>query len=274
MFSLSVLLALLCLRSIALVNAALFILEPFRGTTCHGGQLCNVTWVDNGVEPLLNAIGVTTVGLYTGNQQLIQTLPPVNVETTSHLSFTPLSAAGPDSDNYYIAFTSTQLNVSEGIPYLEYSTFFRLRGMSGSFNSPLPAATSLISIPHSIKNPSTSSGTRTITVGTLSTSLSHFSSSSLPTPSVTSSVSRLSTSITPISSVSPSTTSSVSAPTKLNGSPSHHPGLLPVLFMALFFPVFFLVTFWAFLSYSFPPHSSETSFLFHLIPISSTLIVW
>lgn len=235
MFSLSVL-PLLCLRSVALVNAALFILDPFKDSSCQGGLPCNVSWVDDGVEPLLAAIGVSTVALYTGNQNLIQSLPPVNVETTSSFAFTPLPEEGPNSDNYYIAFTSTQFNVSEGIPYRGYSAFFRLSGMSGSFNSPLAAATSSVSIPESIKNPSTSSRTSTITVGTLSTSLSQPSSTPSPTPSVTS-VSGFSTSIT---SASLSTTSSSSsAPAKSNGGSSHLPSPPSVLFLALFFSYFF-----------------------------------
>ena len=151
----------------------------------------------------------------------------------------------------YITFISTKFNVSQGIPYVGYSAFFRfvfiwnrlpdveplhfrLCGMSGSFDSPLPAATSSIPIPQSIKNPSTSSRTSTITVGTLSTSLSHPSSTPLPTPSVTSSVSGFSTSITQSSSASLSTTSSAPATTPSNGCSSHLPRPLPVLFLALF----------------------------------------
>lgn len=151
----------------------------------------------------------------------------------------------------YIAITSTQVNDSEGKPYVGYSPFFRfvfrwsrladiepnyvrLRGMSGSFDSPLAAATSTVPIPQSIKNPSTPSPTSTTTVGTLTTTLSQPSSSPLSTSSVPSSVSRLSTSI---SSVPLSTTSLASAPAKSNGRsshPSHLPGPLPVLFLVLF----------------------------------------
>jgi len=234
MFFLSVL-ALLCMRSVALVNAALFILHPFKGSTCWAEQPCVVTWENDGVKPVLASIGVSTVALY-NNQQLIQTLPPVNVETTSYFSFTPLPGAGPNSDGYYITFTSTKFNVSEDEPYRGYSPFFQLCGMSGSFNSPLPSATSSIPIPPSIEIPPTSSSTSTITVGTLSTSLSYSSSSPLPTPSVTSSVSGFSTSITQTSSASLSTTS---APATSNGSSSHLPRRVPVLFLALFSSFFF-----------------------------------
>jgi hypothetical protein len=42
--------------------------HPLPTDTCTGGQPCTVQWLDDGKVPLLGEIGVTTVGLYHGNQ--------------------------------------------------------------------------------------------------------------------------------------------------------------------------------------------------------------
>jgi len=225
----------LCLH-FALVDAALFILEPFQNSICSGGQPCVVTWVDDGQQPLLQAIGISTVALYTLTQQLVQTITPVDVALASELTFTPLPGAGADSDDYYITFTSTEFNTTDGKPYISYSAFFGLRNMSGSFDSPLPAATSSIPIPQSLKDQPTPSSTNTVTIGTLSTSPPLSTSSPLPTSSVksTSGLSRSQT------AVSISTSSSASAPTTTNGSSNHHPRPRPVLLLALFISALFV----------------------------------
>ena len=44
------------------------VIQPFKGSTCHGGESCTISWIDDGSRPLLSAIGVSTVGLYTGEQ--------------------------------------------------------------------------------------------------------------------------------------------------------------------------------------------------------------
>ncbi|KAF8814406.1 hypothetical protein BYT27DRAFT_7082282, partial [Phlegmacium glaucopus] len=59
---------------------------------------CTVTWLDDGEKPLLSVIGVSTVGLYTGMQQLVQTIAPVDVANTHSITFTPLPDAGPNFD--------------------------------------------------------------------------------------------------------------------------------------------------------------------------------
>jgi hypothetical protein len=40
--------------------------DPVASTVCHGGQSCDVAWVDDGQSPLLSSIGECTVGLYNG----------------------------------------------------------------------------------------------------------------------------------------------------------------------------------------------------------------
>lgn len=117
----------------------------------------------------------------------------------------------------------------------------RLTGMSGSFSSPLPAATSSISIP-SLANSSTSSGTSTVTVGTLSTSLSHHGSSSLPTttatPSYLTSTSGLSKSITPTLTSTTSSLAPAASKSGASGGASRLSGLLYVL-LTIFSSAFF-----------------------------------
>jgi hypothetical protein len=41
--------------------------NPLPGTTCHAGEECVVQWLDDGDQPLLTAVGPSTVGLYHGN---------------------------------------------------------------------------------------------------------------------------------------------------------------------------------------------------------------
>ncbi|EEB94889.1 hypothetical protein MPER_06226 [Moniliophthora perniciosa FA553] len=80
------------------VEAALYVIKPSDGSTCHAGEECTVQWVDNGESPLLSTIGVTTIGLYTANMQLVQSIAAVDVSRQQSLTFTPIPEAGPDSD--------------------------------------------------------------------------------------------------------------------------------------------------------------------------------
>ncbi|KIO11058.1 hypothetical protein M404DRAFT_75987, partial [Pisolithus tinctorius Marx 270] len=70
--------------------------NPVQSTVCTGGQSCEVDWVDNGESPLLSDIGECTVGLYSGEMALVQSLPSVDVSSTSTFSFTPNPSAGPN----------------------------------------------------------------------------------------------------------------------------------------------------------------------------------
>ncbi|TEB25485.1 hypothetical protein FA13DRAFT_1157750 [Coprinellus micaceus] len=106
------------------VDAALYVVDPRDRTVCKGGQPCTVTWLDDGRAPLLSAIGVSTVGLYTGSRKIVQTLPPIDVSQTLSFTFTPNPAAGPNSGAYYISFTSTE-SFNGTVPYSFYSPWFR-----------------------------------------------------------------------------------------------------------------------------------------------------
>ncbi|KIL55987.1 hypothetical protein M378DRAFT_173094 [Amanita muscaria Koide BX008] len=133
---------LLALASALVANAAIYVTEPSAGSSCHGGQTCSISWLDDGQAPLLSSIGVTRVALYTGELQLVQTLQPVDVSSAHTLTFTPDPKAGPNSGSYYIAFIPASDSAYRG-----YSPWFSLDNMSGSFASPDPAATSSLPLP-------------------------------------------------------------------------------------------------------------------------------
>ena len=85
-------LAILCLDSAILARAGLFvrdfsmqylvvvdmsvlqIIQPSAGSVCKANQECTITWVDDGIRPLVSDIGVSTVGLYTGKQVRVSSL--------------------------------------------------------------------------------------------------------------------------------------------------------------------------------------------------------
>ncbi|KAF9045306.1 hypothetical protein BJ165DRAFT_1528193 [Panaeolus papilionaceus] len=216
-------LAVIFLDLAQIVSAGLFILQPSEASTCTGGQPCTITWIEDGVSPLLTDVGVSTIGLYTGKQQLVQTISPVDVTKTRTISFTPNPAAGPNSDAYYIAITSTTAKGNNSIPYTSWSPYFRLAGMSGSFDSPLPAATSPIPIPASLTRSSPSASvTSTITIGTINTSQPPIATSTSPLPRSTSSSTSQTRLTTSVRSTSTSTTALPSA-TNANVPPTPTP---------------------------------------------------
>ncbi|KAJ3746413.1 hypothetical protein DFH05DRAFT_943598 [Lentinula detonsa] len=205
------------LDALTAVQATLYVIQPAAGSTCSGGSPCTVQWLDDGTSPLNSEIGVTTCALYTGDMQLVQTVPPVDVSSTQSLTFTPIPNAGPDSSDYYIAFTSTNLEIN-GTKYISYSSFFSLNNMNGSFSSPVASATSPIALPSSLAGSSTFSETTvlsTITVGTITTSL-------LPTSTLseTASSSRFSTLVSSSASTTLSNSASISSGTSVSSSTS------------------------------------------------------
>ncbi|TRM66868.1 hypothetical protein BD626DRAFT_397115 [Schizophyllum amplum] len=189
----------MCLSALATPSASPYarirnpqIVSPASGTTCQAGQPCTVEWLDNGSSPQLAAIGVTRVGLYMGDLQLVQSIEPVDVSATHSMTFTPNAMAGPNSDSYYLAFVSTALTDASGSSHRAYSPFFTLAGMTGASGSPVASLTSSLAVPSTLTSdtfvsPAGTPSVSTVTVGTLSTSAS-------PIPSLSaSSASRMST---------------------------------------------------------------------------------
>ncbi|KIJ64774.1 hypothetical protein HYDPIDRAFT_167590 [Hydnomerulius pinastri MD-312] len=125
MHAFQTLVSLALLARVALVQGSVYVTNPVQPTVCHGGQSCSVEWVDNGESPLLSTIGECEVGLYTGELELAQSLPSVNVGTTSSFSFTPNPSVGPNGQ-YYLVFTA------DSISYMGFSGSFTLDGMTGT----------------------------------------------------------------------------------------------------------------------------------------------
>ncbi|KAK0205317.1 hypothetical protein DFS33DRAFT_1383209 [Desarmillaria ectypa] len=219
----------------ALSVRSLYVIEPNSGSSCHGGQNCTVEWLDDGTWPLLSSFGVSSVGLYTGTQQLVQNLDPVDTSTTHSLTFTPIPEAGPNSDTYYICFTSTSV-FDNGTAVMAFSPFFQLDQMSGSFATPWESATASVAIPTSLMQTTADSTSElsTIIIGTLSTSLSSLTSLSatpLATSSSSTTTSRFSTSSTP-ESTSTSATGSAATSTQsgtANGALSRTDAVSPLV---------------------------------------------
>ncbi|KAJ7135465.1 hypothetical protein C8R43DRAFT_1021169 [Mycena crocata] len=223
------------------VSAGVYFIEPSTGSTCTAGQPCTLEWLDDGNTPLLNEVSVVTVGLYTGNMQLVQTIEPIDASGSLSVQFTPNAQAGPTSGTYYIAFISKNAKVN-GTSYTAFSPFFNLKGMSGSFASPLASATSSIAIPTPLTRSSANTIGTTITVGNIDTSLpplptlsstrkSNASSSSSSSPSSRFATSSIPNS-SPAASASPSVTiSSASSTAAASGALASRPPafLLPIL---------------------------------------------
>ncbi|GLB39812.1 hypothetical protein LshimejAT787_0703220 [Lyophyllum shimeji] len=239
-----------------LVDAGVYVLKPAAGSKCHGGQTCTIEWLDDGIVPLLSAAGVCTFGLYHGKQKLVQAIAPADVSKTHSVTFKPAPAAGPNSNAYYIGIISTTFKDNSSTPYIAFSPFFSIDQMTGSFDNPLPEATSSIPIPSSLTPSPSESGAAnshsttklsTITVGTLSTSLPPLptptntgpaTTRSVPlssTPFVSSSASqtRLSTSV--LSSTTPTGTRSASPLT--NGVRRHRLSTPALMAFALLSPL-------------------------------------
>ncbi|KAI5891380.1 uncharacterized protein SCHCODRAFT_02318205 [Schizophyllum commune H4-8] len=220
----------LCL-AVALARAELYIVSPASGSTCQAGQPCTVNWLDDGNSPKLASIGVSRIGLYMDNMQLVQSIEPVDVSATHSMTFTPNPEAGPDADSYYLVFTSTALTDASGAAYTEYSPFFRLTGMSGTRGQPVASLTSELPVPSTLTSdtfvsPVTPS-ISTVTVGTLSTSLSPIPSLSATSGGATGGVgssSRMSTSRSAAATGSASASPSASAGTNAEGDDGNSNG--------------------------------------------------
>ncbi|KAN0125280.1 hypothetical protein V8E53_015644 [Lactarius tabidus] len=175
---------------------ALYVINPTTQTQCYGGQPCLVEWLDDGYMPLLTTMGPCQVALYSSDEELVQQIDPVDVSASHSLTFTPSPNAGPNSNAYYVQFTSiTSSNPSQ--PLLAFTPDFSIENMTGSFNSPVPELTSTIPVPLSvlsahpnqistsifgtISSPSTSTPSSTPLAASSSTH-----NSSGPTPSSTS----------------------------------------------------------------------------------------
>jgi len=167
--------------------AELSVTAPIGTTTCTGGQTCAVTWEDNHSGVSLAQQGNCTVALYTGNAQQQTFLQPIaypnsiNVSQIQTVQFTVDPTVGPNSNLYFIRFSSTTLAnpTSPTNPYLSFSAKFTLAGMSGTWNSTvqqqIAGITSAGSSATSTGATGTGTGTGTAHPTTATTTSSHSS---------------------------------------------------------------------------------------------------
>ncbi|KAG2049726.1 hypothetical protein BDR06DRAFT_984305 [Suillus hirtellus] len=134
--------------SFALAGSALanvFITSPVASTTFTAGQQATVNWQDDGLSPNLTSFGASMIAIYTGNanqQTLLQTISSsVDVSTISSINFTPDGTIGPNSDEYFVRFTSINLKdaTNSQFPAEAFSAKFTMTGMTGTFNSTVQA---------------------------------------------------------------------------------------------------------------------------------------
>lgn len=137
--------AIISLALAASAFANVFITSPVASTTWTAGQQATVTWQDDGMTPNLSSFGAALVGIYTGNanqQTLLQIISSsVDVSTTSSVAFTPDGTIGPDSNEYFVRFTSINLKdaTNSQFPAEAFSAKFSMTGMTGTFNSTVQA---------------------------------------------------------------------------------------------------------------------------------------
>jgi len=173
------------------VLATVFMTSPTAATTCTGGQVCTIGWEDDGKAPSLQQFANAEVGIWVGSVTSQTELQPiqtnVNVATTSAIQFTVNPSIGPNSNVYFVRFTSSAIDNTTNFPFEAFSAKFTLAGMKGQFSpavqaqingassAPIPTpaapatttgspASSTASIPVSSSKPS-SSGSSVSTAG-------------------------------------------------------------------------------------------------------------
>jgi len=127
------------------VLATVFMTSPTAQTTCTGGNKCSISWNDDGKAPTLTQFGLASIGIWVGSvnsQTEIQHIQDgVNVATTAAVQFTVDPSIGPDSNVYFVRFTSAAAKDpnNAAFPAEAFSAKFTLNGMKGTFNSTLQA---------------------------------------------------------------------------------------------------------------------------------------
>jgi len=157
------------------VLATVFMTSPTAQTTCTGGKQCTISWQDDGKAPTNVQFGLASIGIWVGSVQSqteVQHIQDgVNVATTAAVQFTVNPSIGPNSNVYFVRFTSaaTKDPSNPTFPAEAFSAKFTLNGMSGTFNSTLqaqingassnavPSPTAAASSPASTSKPSSSS---------------------------------------------------------------------------------------------------------------------
>jgi len=127
------------------VLATVFMTSPTVQTTCTGGQQCTISWNDDGKAPTAVTFGLASIGIFVGSvnsQTEIQRIQDgVNVATTAAVQFTVDPSIGPNSNVYFVRFTSAAAKDPNNVAYPAeaFSAKFTLNGMKGTFNSTIQA---------------------------------------------------------------------------------------------------------------------------------------
>ncbi|KZO94676.1 hypothetical protein CALVIDRAFT_470172, partial [Calocera viscosa TUFC12733] len=125
--------------------ATIYVTNPVASTTFTGGSTAVISWEDDGSAPSLATIGAASVGIYAGSatqQTLLQMIiGSVDVSTTASIQFTVDPTIGPDSNAYFIRFTSAAYHdpSTPTYPYEQFSARFTMTGMTGQFNASVQA---------------------------------------------------------------------------------------------------------------------------------------
>ncbi|KAJ7262297.1 hypothetical protein B0H12DRAFT_1271461, partial [Mycena haematopus] len=125
----------------SLTTLPLQVTSPTQTLGFTGGQLSNITWMDDTNQPALANFGLAKVSIYTGNsidQTSLQTISEsTDVTNPLYISFTPDPSIGPDGDEYFIRFESlTNKDPTDAtIPLLAFSHVFTMSGMTGTFDA-------------------------------------------------------------------------------------------------------------------------------------------
>jgi len=139
--------------------AAISPTSPVAATTCTGGDVCKIAWIDDGKSPSAASMGETAIDLYTGSdtqQTLVASLTGVaDPATVTQVSPTIPANVGPNGQ-YFIRFTSHNLKDAAGQPVMAFSTRFTMTGMTGQANA--SAATVAGGAAATVAAPSAASG--------------------------------------------------------------------------------------------------------------------
>jgi len=143
MFSSLVALSLATILPSALAN--LYTTAPVASTSWPAGQPAAIKWQDDGNAPPLANFGPASIALCVGSQttqivlQVISTNTDVSKVNT--ITWTPIATDGPDTDAYFIKFTSNILQDAKNpqYPAEAFSAKFRLTQMTGAFNATIMA---------------------------------------------------------------------------------------------------------------------------------------
>jgi len=158
---------------------AVFITNPVNTTSASGGNALTVSWKDDSATPTLAQIGACSIGIYVGNslqQTEIQNInASVDVSTTSSVSFVVDSTIGPNSNLYFVRFTSLGLAdaTNSQFNYESFSAKFTLTNMTGTFSAAAQSqidAASTISLTSSTSSASSSSTTSKVVASTTTSS--------------------------------------------------------------------------------------------------------